>query len=297
MAATIAYRQFDKSDTEEVYRLFRGSITDYVRQIGVVDTGYEDDIDAAWDRQGPIFEYLTEVADKDWIATDGQQIVGWARSLERDGHVQLTHFFVDPATQGRGVGRALLERAMPLGWGRSRSILATQNPLALSLYLKFGVEFQGLSIDFYGTPHQPADTGDLDFVTADDLDQVIELERDLLGYSRPQDLEFFASRRLPQLCVRNGSVVGYVFGHDGVYVGPAGVRDPADMALVLAHLHNSSGELGLETFHFTLPANSGPGVRWALGHGYKIDPFYEMLLASEPMAVDRFLMTQPSFVW
>jgi hypothetical protein len=39
-------------------------------------------------------------------------------------------------------------------------------------------------------------------------------------------------------------------------------------------------------------------VSWALTSGYKIDPFYEVLLAKNPsMNLDRFIMTQSAFVW
>ena len=61
------------------------------------------------------------------------------QSVERDAFLGVTFFFVDPEVQSKGLGRALLERAFPLGRGRHRAIFATEDPRALSLYMRFGV--------------------------------------------------------------------------------------------------------------------------------------------------------------
>lgn len=293
----VEYRQFTDSDTADVYRMFRASVTNYVMSIGLMDRSEHDDVDAAWDRQGGLFSHLSATADQDWVAESESGIVGWARAIERDGHVQLTHFFVDPSTQGQGVGRGLLERALPLDWGHSRSIIALQNPLALGLYLRFGVRFNGTSIDLYRKPHGNGETGGVELVPADGLDEIRQMDTDILGYDRLTDLEFLAGDRGAFLCVRGADIVGYTFGHDANYTGPTGVIDPADMGFVFAKLDRIAAERELEVFHFTIPANAHNGVRWALEHGYRIDPFFEMLLSSEPMRLDRFMMTQPSFIW
>lgn len=89
------------------------------------------------------------------VAEDGDgRLLGWALSVARDGLLELTHFFVDPASQACGIGRGLLERAFPLGRGRARAILATQDPRALSPYLKFGVGYAGMTAELYGSPRQ-----------------------------------------------------------------------------------------------------------------------------------------------
>ena len=294
---TVEYREFTESDTTEVYGMFRRSVFDYVERIGLLEEGEGDDVEAAWDRQRDLFRHLTATAARDWIALGETGVVGWARAVERDGHVQLTHFFVDPATQGQGVGRGLLERTIPLGWGRSRSIIALQNPLAMGLYLRFGVQFNGTSIDLFGKPTGTGDLGGIELAPTDDLEAIKVFDREILGYDRSVDLAFLAEDRGAFLCVRNGTPVGYTFGHNGNYTGPTGTADPADMGFVLAHLDRIAAERELDVFHFTIPANASFGIRWALEQGYRIDPFYEMLLTSEPMQLDRFMMTQPSFIW
>jgi GNAT superfamily N-acetyltransferase len=44
--------------------------------------------------------------------TASGSVVGYARSLERGGLVELTEFFVHPGLQAKGVGRALLARTL-----------------------------------------------------------------------------------------------------------------------------------------------------------------------------------------
>jgi len=300
MSDEVFYRRFESDDTTPVYRLFRESIYSYLRNIGLVGTDEKPDIEGSWKRQQPIFDHLTETATQDWIAATPRGVVGWARSVQRDDHVQLTHFFVDPDVQGSGVGRGLLERAFPIGWGQSRSVLATLNPLALGLYLKFGVSFRGLSLEFLGRPNPSTRTSDLTAVLADedDLDQVVQLDRTVFGFDRTIDLTFLAKDRPLYLYRRGTATVGYAFTTNGDYSGPGGVLDPSDLPLILAHLETLAAEREIDTYGFMFPAKAHDAVKWALDHGYHIDPFYEMLLAdTDDLKQDSLLMTQPSFIW
>ena len=130
---------------------------DYLRRTGQVDQAYGWDVldrDRAELGATRLMDgALGRHAAEDWVAEgpDGR-IIGWAQSIERDGMLELTMFFVDPTSQSRGVGRGLLERAFPLGRGHTRTISATQDPRALALYLRFGVAYVTTSIDVLGGP-------------------------------------------------------------------------------------------------------------------------------------------------
>ena len=296
----IEYRRFELEDTTATYRMFRESIIGYLRQVGLVDTDETPDLDKSWKRQQPIFDHLTTTASEDWIAETPTGIVGWARSVERDGHLQLTHFFVDPAAQGSGVGRGLLGRAFPMDRGRSRSVLATLNPLALGLYLKFGVSFRGLTMEFIGRPDPSTTTSDLEAYRAeeDDLNEAARIDRTAFGFDRTVDLKFLAKDRPLYIYRRRTKTVGYAFGSNGDYSGPAGVLNPSDLPLILSHLETLAAEREIDQYAFMFPAKAHNAVKWALEQGYRIDPFYEMLLAdNDDLKQDRLLMTQPSFIW
>ena len=213
----LRYRKFDSQDRKPIYHLFRKTIWDYMLQHGIVDLDDANDIDEFFCHQKNLYMHLEQTSAEDWVAEDDiRGLVGWARSVERDNHLQLTHFFVRTAVQGGGVGRALLDLAFPLGRGRQWSVISTTNTRALSLYLRYGVSFQGMAFLFYGEP------------------QIRELNSDL-------EIEQVkaSSKTLENIVAIDAQVLGY-----------------------------------------------------------KIDPFYEVLLAKNPsMNLDRFIMTQSAFVW
>ena len=278
--------------------MFRQSVFEYVKSIGYVDDNATDDLDAAWKRQGPMMEHLETTAAEDWVAVSDDQIVGLARATNRDGHIQLTHFFVDPATQGKGVGRGLLERAMRADLGEHRSIMATQNPLALGLYFRFGVDFQAQTFEFGGRPEVRDPIGDVKIERTEVTDEVVAMDADTLGFERRVDLDFLAGDRPLYLATANGEAVGYIFGSNGNNTGPGGVVDPALLPGLLAAVDTEAANAGVEHMRYTLPGPAADGIRWALGAGYRIDPFYEVLLAdTDRIRLDRYLMTQPGFIW
>lgn len=70
-----------------------------------------------------------------WLAEDGGRTVGAALSLRREGLWLLAVLVVDPAVQGKGVGRLLLQRAAAHGRGCLRGMLcASPSPAAARRY-------------------------------------------------------------------------------------------------------------------------------------------------------------------
>ncbi len=300
---TITYRKFESRDRNPVYRLFRATIWDYMLQLGIVDLEDSNDIDEFFRLQRDLYLHLEQTATEDWVAEDdNQEVVGWARSIERDNHLQLTHFFVSTAVQGRGVGRTLLNLAFPLGRGQQRSVIATTNTGALSLYLKHEVGFQGMAFSLYGEPQIRDFETDLEIeqvaASPQTLENIIAIETRVLGYRRPTDLEFFMKNQPIYLFRRGGELMAYAFGCDGNSAGPAAALNPEDLPIVLHQIELSACQAGLDSLWLTIPAAAGYAVDWALASGYKIDPFYEVLLAKEPsLKLDRYVMTQSAFIW
>ncbi len=294
-------RRATPEDRDASYAMFRSSIWDHLVRTGSVGPDDTDDLAAAWDRQGALWIHLEETAAEDWVAEapDGS-IVGMARSIERSGHLQLTHFFVDPTTQSAGLGRALLDRAFPPGRGVSRSVIATQHPSALGLYLRYGVSVQSVGMALYGTPAAQPPRSDLEFrpATAADLEAMAAIDAGAVGFDRGVDLAFFLTERPGHLVLRDGEVVGYAFTSNGLSAGPAAVLDSADLAAVMAHTVDASAQRGDGTVFFAVSAQAAHAVGWALEHGFRIFPFYEMLLSDRPhVDFDRYLLTQPAFIW
>lgn len=300
---TIIYRKFEPDDRMPVYRLFRESVWDFMLQNGIVAAGDENDTDEYFRQQKDLYLHLEQTAAEDWVAEgeDGS-LLGWARSIERDRHLQLTHFFVAPDAQGGGIGRELLERAFPLGRGRQRSIIATTSTLALSLYLRQEVCFQGMAFSVYGDPKRREYESRLQVEEANaspkTLENIVQIDSRVLGYRRPQDLEFFMSRQPVYLFRDAGRLVGYAFGCDGYSAGPAATLEARHLPVLLHRIEHSACDAGMDSLWLTIPAAARHAVNWALSCGYRIDPFYEVLLARESsMQFDRYVMSRSAFVW
>ena len=300
---TIVYRRFEVQDRTPVYQLFRESIWDFMLQNGQVASDDKNEIFATFEKQKNLYFHLEHTAIEDWVAEDSAQgLVGWARSIERDNHLELTHFFVSTKTQGKGVGRTLLDLAFAPGRGQQRSIIATPNPRALSLYLRYGVSFQGMAFTIFGQPQNRPFESDLVVkqLTASKatLDIVADIENQVLGYQRPTDLEFFMSNQPVFLFYRNEKAVAYAFGCDGKSAGPAGALNPEDLPALMHTIEQSACQIGMDSIYLTVPAAAKQAVCWALDNGYKIDPFYEVLLAKHAtMQFDRYIMSESAFVW
>ncbi len=299
----ITYRKFEPRDRMPVYRLFRDTIRDFMLHQGMAEEDDSYDIDEYFRQQQDLYVHLEENACEDWVAEDdSQELIGWARSIERDNHLELTHFFVATKIQGSGVGHALLDRAFPVGRGQQRSIIATTNPRALALYLRYDVSFQGMAFSIYGEPKRRKFETDLVVEQAaastQALETILAIENEVLGYRRSTELEYFMKNQPLFLFYRKTEPVGYAFGATSNSAGPAAALDPEDLPALLHTIEQSACRINLESLELTLPANAKQAVSWTLANDYKIDPFHEVLLAKNPvMKFDRYIMTQSAFVW
>lgn len=286
-------------DVEPAYHVFRRALWSYLRDIGLVDAASDDDPGTAFARHRHLVEHLADTAAEFHVAVDdGGRLVGLARSIERDEVFQLTELFVDPDDQGGGIGTALLAEAFPVGRGRHRSILATLDPRALSLYHRYGVAFQGALVDISITP-EVADIGsDLlaEPVAADSIHRIAALDATLVGFERLDDLRWLAGKRPCVALTRHGSVAGYAFLADDVGVGPIGVADTADAAAALDHVRNAAAREGRGRFSMTTPLANHEAMRWAVGTGQEIEPFFTLILADAPfVSWDRYIGYTPEF--
>lgn len=294
------------ADLPDAYRVFRRSLFDYLHRIGQVDaqTAAEPPIEEAWVRQRSWMEHLAATAAEDWVAEgpDGR-IIGWAQSVEREGLLELTLFFVDPTVQSRGTGRALLERAFPRGRGSARAIVATQDPRALGLYLGFDVQYSTTSVDLLGRPSPVSVETDLvidpvapGYEAAAET-AIVGIERELLGHGRAEDVRFLLRDRPAWLARRDGRVVGMAFGASGTDTGPIGALDPGDLPALLATVESEAAQRGLEEIAFTIPMVNAIALAHVLGRRFRIDPFYTFILSDDDrMQLDRWVHTEPVFI-
>ncbi len=248
-----------------------------------------------WEDYETLFAHLAATCSQWWLAHDGDgRPVGYARSIEREATVELTEFFVDSGARGGGVGRGLLERAFAPGAGKHRCIIATTDPSAGALYLRFGVSHQTTGNDLAGTPRAIALPAGYEPVPAT-LEEVLAIEGELLGHGRPQEVSFMLADRPGTVLRRDGLPVAYAFGPSAAgYGGPVAALDPADLPAALAQLENAAFVAGVETLYLTVPYAAHVAVAHLLERGFQLTLFLTLFLADGPWAkLDRYLPFKP----
>ena len=286
------------------FAVFRRSIMDYVHRRGIVDSAdvNETMLAEAWIVRREWIEHLWRSAAENWIAEDEDgRPVGWAMSIQRGSLLELTHFFVDPSTQSKGIGRALLSRAFPDGRGPHRSIIATEDPRAMSRYFRAGVRFITVISDFEAAPRPVHIATDLAFEALDgspaSVAVVSEIEEVLLGHRREIDVAFLLSQRPAWVARRDGAPVGFAFGHREELTGPIGALDPGDIPALLAHVENEAAASGATNIYFSTPLENHTAVSYLLTRGFTIDPFAVLLLNDDRwLKTDRWIHTGLSYI-
>lgn len=150
-----------------------------------------------------------------WVAVEGDEVVGMAEAIRRDGFWGLSMLFVAPGHQSRGLGRRLLDATLTYAEGaRVRMIMTSTDPRALRRYSLAGltlhpaVEAEGAVDRSAIPPGLPGRTGD-----AGDLDLVDEVDASLRG-SRAEDVEFMLRRDTVMEVVDGPRGRGYALHRD-----------------------------------------------------------------------------------
>jgi len=295
--ADVSIRPATNADSQACFSIFRRSLWELMRRIGYLPLGAPDrDPDEQWPAYRSLFDHLAQTCDEWWIAeqADGRTL-GYARSIQRASTVELTEFFVIPGARVGGLGRSLLEHAFPIGRGTHRSIIATVDAPAVGLYLRFGVGHETTGVDMTCSPRAAAAPAGY-VVAPATLEEIIEIDAEVLGHARSQDIAFMLGDRPAAVLRRGGWPVAYAFmaNADG-YAGPVGARDPRDLPAALAQLEGAAHAAGMTRLDLTVPLSARTAVDWLIGErGWRIDPFYCLFLTDGPWAkLDRHLPFNP----
>ena len=296
---SIIYRKATAEDSYSVFQVFSKSIIDLGERTNVMAiTGgnHPEVLQSLWQRRKFLFDFLAENAAQFWVAEQDGQIIGYARSIEHDGLMDLTEFFVLPDQQSGGVGRELLARAFPESDARYRVIVATMDERALFRYLSAGVYARFPIKYFYRKAEKVEVKTDLKIepmqvdLHLQDLDRIDKM---IIGHSRGDIHRWVATTRSGFVYKRNGKVVGY--GYVGEGTGPFAVLDENDFPAVLAHAENLMAEKGGEFGAETPFINKG-AIRYFLDRKYQIDSFTVLFMSNEPFGrFENYLCFSPIF--
>jgi len=296
MDSSVVFRRGTPADSRLCHQLLYESVTDYERQHGTPLRGAEADW---WSVMGSFFDYLATGAAEWWVAQDGDAgpLLGYARTIDNGGLVELTEFFVLPGHQAKGLGKELITRAFPEGRGSVRCIIATRDVRALARYYGAGVDVRFPFFEMNGPARPtelPAGFEARRVETEDDIAALGAIDRALLGFDRAEaQLGRLLDSREAYIYRRNGAAIGFAFvGAFGA--GPLGALDPADLPAILLHVEGRTHALGSEELELQVPGPAGIALRHLLSRGFRISAHANYLLSDRPFGqFDRFIGFSP----
>ncbi len=293
---TINYRKGTIEDSHSVFQVFVESIMDLSERTNVMAiTGGRDPqvLENMWQRRKSMFDFLAQNAAQFWVAEEDGRIMGYARSIEHDGVMDLTEFFVSPKSQSAGVGRELLARAFLSRTAQYKVIVATTDDRALSRYLKAGV-YGRFPIKYFSRKAEHVDVKtDLSIeslITEHHMTELNRIDRTVMGHVRPSIHRWIATDREGFIYRRKGEVVGY--GYSG---GPYALLNDSDFPAVLAHGESRAAELE-KNFGVETPLINRKAIQYFLERKYEIDSFTVLFMSNEPFGkFENYLCFSPIF--
>lgn len=292
--AAVTCRRASADDAEACHELMWESVTDLGRRQGTPLSGTAEDW---WRASGSLYGLLARIAAEWWVAEEpgSQRLVGFARSIEREGLLELTEFFVRSDQQARGVGRALLEKAFPSGRSGVRSIIATQDVRAQARYYAAGTVARFPLYTLTGVPRAPEAIGDFVAMPIEnDFESQRQVELAVLGHRRSdEELRWLVEHRRGHIYHVGGRPVGFSFvGTDGA--GPMAALDPSYLPAILLHMEGVAQSLGIERLEVQAPGPNSVAVRHLTGRGFRFDPWINLLMSDRPYGqFDRFIPFSP----
>ena len=263
--------------------------------------GYEWKLEpeAFWKVLEPFVTHLAEHAAEWWIAEDRAdgKLIGYARSVERDGLFELSELFVRPDKQSAGLGKLLLEKAFPSERGEVRAIIATNDVRGLARYYGAGTAARFVLFSLTGQPrHAAAESHEALRIGPAEIGEFAEMEQAVVGYARRADYPWLLKNREIYRYRNAGRTVGFgCFSETGQ--GPIVVLEPDHQPAILLHLENLAHSRGMESISFQVPSINVVVMHHLLERGYKIDSPPGLLMSSRDFGrFDRFVPFAPAIV-
>lgn len=298
---SIEYRRATAADNFTTFTICRRALEEFSARSGVqAITGANDPETRArlWDIRRPFWEHLTNTSDNFWIAEVDGEAIGYARSILRGDHRELTEFFVLPGNQSAGVGGELLKRAFPNDTPH-RSIIATPDLRAQARYLKAGVYTYLTELYFERTPELVPFESDLMIEAQDAAHAPIEamnnMDEEILGHRREVDHHYLINDRQLHIYKRGGRIVGYGYLQKDLY-GPFALLDENDFPAVLSHAETWSHEAGASAIGFETPTINKSAIGHLLNRQYRLEGFMGSIMSDEPFGkFTNYLLSSPPY--
>lgn len=302
---TIVIRPGTQEDLFGAFVVFQLALHGLYHSVGQAlpeDKPNPEDLSPAFEYFRMFTEYFMQTAEQFWIAEDEGEIIGFSRSIVRDGIRQLSELFVHPDKQAQSVGKRLLEAAFPLNGAHNRVVIGTSDVRAVTRYLKSGVKFRFTIYDWSRKPEIVPFETDLSiepFVpTPENLATLNAIDQIILGYTREVDHIWLSKNRHGHFYRRNGQVVGYSYVSHRV--GPIAMLDNNDFHTALAHVESEMTKYvdGVwENMYIPVPLTNTAAVEYVLQRGFQTSPLLEHFMSDKPLGqYENYIFMDPPFI-
>jgi GNAT superfamily N-acetyltransferase len=308
---SIRYREARAGDLPVTFDMSQRSLHDIAARQGLESPGGlpdEAEVRRRWEQRRPLIEFVAaQPGGSFWVCEADGGPVGFVRVARFGEMEELTELIVDPAHQGRGIGRGLLERCWPgppspkLG----RVVVASGSPADLSLFTDYGVlptsghwDLRMRAEQYLERRAQETLDGTEPAVVALGPDRAVEewkrLEPPAIGHERPLLHEFFARTRSCLAVMDGDQACAVVWVSAEGEIGPGAASSPEHLVpVVLAALDRVAKTHEPDEFGVYCTTDSW----WLLRHlrriGFRV-MWPRVLMSSVPLpGMDRYLPTRP----
>lgn len=302
---TITFRRGTEADHFGAFCVFRISLHRLNQSMELAlpeDKPTADSLKPVFERFHPYTEHLTQSAEHFWVAEEDGEIVGFSRSVLRDGVRQLSELFVHPDKQTQGVGKQLLELAFPNNGADNRVIIASPDVRAVSRYLKTGVRWRFTIYEWYRKPEVVPFETDLVIeplqVTPKTLEELNAIDRVIIGYTHEVDHIWLSKLRHGFIYRRDGKAVGYSYVSNRA--GPIAMLNNADFTAALAHVESEMTKYVDDVyneFYVSVPLTNQAAMEYVLKRGCQTTAFLEHFLSDKPMGqYENYVFMDPPLI-
>ena len=225
---------------------------------------------------------LRSDGDRCFVAEIEGRVVGYSAAWVRGDTSFLAALFIEPAHQGLGIGRRLMELALDGAPSRCMTISDAIQPVSNALYARHGLLPTTPILEFTGpaTAVAPSDLTPSDPAAAD----LAELDLAAYGFDRAVDHAFWATQAAGTVWRRDGRPVAYAYRWPNGRIGPIAGLDEASAAAAL------EAELARRPDGWVeIPGTSRSLVRAAVGAGMRLVAPPGLLLTSDDVVPPRSL--------
>jgi ribosomal-protein-alanine N-acetyltransferase len=141
----------DSVDRKDLMRIRRMTLSDLPGVIAVERKSYQ----FPWGED--IFRDCFRARYECWVCEEQDNVLGYCIASIAVGEAHVLNVCVDPAEQGQGIGRKLLENLIETARGRAETVfleVRPSNTVAIALYENLGFNEIGIRKDYY-----PAENG------------------------------------------------------------------------------------------------------------------------------------------